>query len=246
MSDENAGQLFKACFDYCEGFTDAEVADCIKEVWAELKSYFEEEARCYEEKCAKYKANIRKRWKPNDTMVLQSYYNGINKETESEKEKVAQKEKGKEEEKIIKEKIDKRKDEKERSEVQQLTLLPEAQEKARKAKGKQRKAFVPPSVEEVVAYCAERGYRDVDAEQFCAYYGSIGWKVGKHDMKDWKLAVVTWQRNAIQRQKEREQRRGFGTSVGERAYNMLHFEYEGHPEKWLEEEKKIQELQKDI
>ena len=57
-----------------------------------------------------------------------------------------------------------------------------------------RKRFSPPSVEEVSAYCKERG-NTVDAQRFVNYYSSNGWKVGRNPMKDWKAAVRTWERN---------------------------------------------------
>lgn len=55
-----------------------------------------------------------------------------------------------------------------------------------------RKRFVKPTVEEVAAYCAERG-NDVDADAFVAFYDSNGWRVGKNPMRDWKGAVRTWE-----------------------------------------------------
>ena len=51
--------------------------------------------------------------------------------------------------------------------------------------------FIPPTIDEVRAYCAENGYT-VDADRFVDYYTSNGWKVGKNPMKDWKAAVRTW------------------------------------------------------
>lgn len=50
-----------------------------------------------------------------------------------------------------------------------------------------------PTVEEVAAYCRERGNR-VDAERFVDFYASKGWKVGNQPMKDWKACVRTWER----------------------------------------------------
>lgn len=52
--------------------------------------------------------------------------------------------------------------------------------------------FVKPTVEEVSAYIAERGYT-FSAEEFVAFYESNGWKVGKNPMKSWQAACVTWQ-----------------------------------------------------
>ena len=56
-----------------------------------------------------------------------------------------------------------------------------------------RTRFIPPSREEVQAYCKERN-NNVDAERFVDYYTSNGWMVGKNKMKDWKSAVRTWER----------------------------------------------------
>lgn len=55
------------------------------------------------------------------------------------------------------------------------------------------RAFVPPTVEEVSDYCAERN-NTVDPQTFVDFYTSKGWVVGKTKMKDWKAAVRTWER----------------------------------------------------
>ena len=54
--------------------------------------------------------------------------------------------------------------------------------------------FLKPSLEDVKKYCQERNNK-VDAESFINYYESVGWKVGKNKMKDWKAAIRTWERN---------------------------------------------------
>ena len=56
-----------------------------------------------------------------------------------------------------------------------------------------RRPFSPPEVEEIAAYCAERG-NGVNPQQFFDFYESKGWMVGKNRMKDWKAAVRTWER----------------------------------------------------
>lgn len=53
--------------------------------------------------------------------------------------------------------------------------------------------FCPPSVEQVRAYCVERG-NTIDPEQFVSYYESVGWKIGKNPMKSWKSAIITWEK----------------------------------------------------
>ena len=58
---------------------------------------------------------------------------------------------------------------------------------------KPQKRFTKPTIEEVQAYCQERG-KGVDAQKWYDYYSANGWKVGKNPMKDWKAAVRTWER----------------------------------------------------
>ena len=52
--------------------------------------------------------------------------------------------------------------------------------------------FRRPTVEEVADYCRERG-NGIDAERFISHYESVGWRVGKTPMKDWRAAVRTWE-----------------------------------------------------
>lgn len=60
-----------------------------------------------------------------------------------------------------------------------------------------KKKFIPPTVEEVRAYCQERGNK-VDPQAFIDHYTSNGWMVGKNKMKSWKAAVGTWERSSWQ------------------------------------------------
>lgn len=52
--------------------------------------------------------------------------------------------------------------------------------------------FVPPTLEEVKAYCQERN-NGVDPNKWYDHYLAVGWKVGKNPMKDWKAAVRKWE-----------------------------------------------------
>lgn len=53
--------------------------------------------------------------------------------------------------------------------------------------------FVPPTAEEVRAYCTERK-NSVDPDRFVDFYAMKGWLVGKSKMKDWRAAVRTWEK----------------------------------------------------
>lgn len=56
-----------------------------------------------------------------------------------------------------------------------------------------RTRFIPPTVDEVRAYCQENGYQ-VNAEYFVDYYTANGWMAGKNKMKNWQSAVRNWNR----------------------------------------------------
>jgi hypothetical protein len=73
--------------------------------------------------------------------------------------------------------------------------------------------FKKPTLDEVEAYMSESGYA-VSAERFIAYYDSVGWKVGKNPMKDWKAALRGW---AIREQARERTLRAASGLVGVRS-----------------------------
>lgn len=77
-----------------------------------------------------------------------------------------------------------------------VDILKQRKEEKRKGEKISAKAqtlhFVPPTLEQVAAYCEERG-NTVNPEAFVSFYESKGWMVGKNRMKDWKAAVRTWE-----------------------------------------------------
>ena len=59
------------------------------------------------------------------------------------------------------------------------------------------KRFVKPTLAEVREYCDSRK-NGIDPEAFIAYYESVGWKVNTKPMRDWKAAVITWEKRRQQ------------------------------------------------
>ena len=55
------------------------------------------------------------------------------------------------------------------------------------------KYFKKPKLLEVKNYCILR-INNIDAEAFISFYESKGWMIGKNKMKDWKQAVITWEK----------------------------------------------------
>ncbi len=84
-----------------------------------------------------------------------------------------------------------------------------------KGKGKEgkekkpRARFQKPTIEEVTAYCRERG-KGTDPVAWLDHYKANGWMVGKTKMQDWKAAVRNWENNDFSggkhgKSKERDQ-----------------------------------------
>ncbi len=95
--------------------------------------------------------------------------------------------------------------------------IPEIQRK--KQKIHKDTPFIPPTHEQVAAYCAERN-STIDAQQFTDYYAAKGWLVGSAPMRDWRAALRTWEKNQQQhtlkggpphgRTHPEDHRRGYG------------------------------------
>lgn len=81
------------------------------------------------------------------------------------------------------------------------TKDPSTKDPSTKERGTATSRFTPPTAREVHDYCQEKGYH-INVEKYMSFYESIGWKVGKNKMKDWKAAVRTW----VQRDKEYNQK----------------------------------------
>jgi hypothetical protein len=64
--------------------------------------------------------------------------------------------------------------------------------------------FVPPTLEEVQAYIAEKGYT-FSAEQFMASNEQKGWCIGRSQtpMQNWKAACLVWEKNQQQFARDR-------------------------------------------
>lgn len=89
-------------------------------------------------------------------------------------------------------------------ETNDATEPPPERERERDKEGDtgKRARFRAPAPEEVAeyarSYAASKGLllAGFDAERFCDYYASRGWKVGKAPMKDWKATVRNWLRSS--------------------------------------------------
>ena len=79
----------------------------------------------------------------------------------------------------------------------------DAERPARESKTK------PPTLEEVEAYCIERGNR-IDPEAFIDYYASQKWrKANGQPLSDWKAAIRTWEKRDNEKQRTAKKESAF-------------------------------------
>ena len=83
--------------------------------------------------------------------------------------------------------------------------------------------FRPPTVQEVKAYCEQRG-NSIDAEYFVDFYTSKNWMVGKNKMKDWRACVRTWERNYRQEKPVKQASRNGFHNFEQREYDYAAIE----------------------
>jgi hypothetical protein len=65
-----------------------------------------------------------------------------------------------------------------------------------------RKIFVPPTLDDVIAYARERN-SPADPEEFFNYHSANGWMIGRTKMRDWKRAFQYWERKEYNRARRR-------------------------------------------
>ena len=83
-----------------------------------------------------------------------------------------------------------------------------------------RKAFSPPTLEEIKAYCKERN-SCVDAEKFFEYFDTGGWVDSKgNKVKNWKQKIITWEKYGGNRSSPQRPATKF-INFEEREYNEL-------------------------
>lgn len=162
LSDEDAGKLFKALLEYADSGQDPQLEGSLYAVFAIMQNQLDRDTEKYVQKCERLRQNGSKGGRP-----------------------VRDKEpKGNQEKPNGYSKKPKKPD-------TDTDTVTDSNIGNKADKQPSRHRFTPPTVDEVKAYCMEKGYV-VDPQRFVDYYTSNGWKVGKNPMKDWKAAVRNW------------------------------------------------------
>ena len=176
MSNDQIAQLFLTIRDYVLGRDIPELDQVTSIAFLPIKNQLDRDAKKYEAKCLVNAQNGKKGGRPPK---------GTGKDGNRENPV------GFEETQLIQ--TEAKKPQSQSQEQSQSNNNPNNLCIGDKSPKKRASRFTPPSVEEVRAYCFERG-NNVDPERFVDFYESKGWTVGKNRMRDWKAAVRNWER----------------------------------------------------
>lgn len=182
LSDAEAGQLFKALLEYADSGQDPQLEGSLYAVFAIMQNQLDRDTEKYAQKCERLRQNGSKGGRP----VRDKKPNGSQEKPNGYSQKP------------------KKPDTDTVTDTDTDTVTETDNNIGSKADKPPRTRFSPPTVEEVHAYCKEKGYA-VDPQRFVDYYTSNGWKVGKNPMKDWKAAVRTWNKNSYGKEQTYEQ-----------------------------------------
>ena len=73
---------------------------------------------------------------------------------------------------------------------------------AEKTQKGRKKAFIPPTLQDVQAYMDQIGETGFTAAKFWNYYEARGWTLGKSRMRYWKVVLNNWGRSDKAKRKE--------------------------------------------
>lgn len=182
FSDAEKGRLFDAMLTYADSGEEPHFTGNERFIWAMVRQNID----MTRNESEKNRRNVRNRWNETsdsvrtDTTVYENIqddttvYDGIRTDTD-------------ENEQIQPDTLKKSKEKK--SNVKKCNSLLHS-----------KNIFVPPTAEEVKAYCDERGIYLIDPQYFVDYYEARGWMLTKNrKMVDWKAAVRTWEKNERER-----------------------------------------------
>jgi hypothetical protein len=162
LGDAARGRLFTACLRYSMTGEAPELRGNERFVFASMKSQIDRDLKQYEARCETNRKNGSLGGQCKANVRYQTLPIAADGCQTPPKEKETEKETAKDKEK----------------------------EKGNRADKPRR--FTRPAVEEIRAYCRERG-NNIDPQRFFDFYEAKGWRVGNQPMQDWQAALRTWE-----------------------------------------------------
>ena len=187
-----AGELIKAMCEYQLTGEKPETDPIIGAILSTIIPVMDENNQKHTEKCARLARNASKSEPKREQIETEMQTNRDRNEIKSEGESESESE----------------------SEIKEKEASPKGEAKKESAQ-----RFKKPTVEEVAAYCRERG-NGIEAQTFWDFYEGVGWKVGQKPMKDWKACIRTWEQRRKERTRSGTQNR-FSTGMIQSDYSGL-------------------------
>lgn len=177
LSDAELGRLFRGALKYASLGTEPTLSGAERILWPEIKEDIDSQLYAFKKMCERNHKNITARY---DSLRLDTTGNDSLRLVKQEKEESGE---GKE----PKEKLS--------------PLNPLVKEKQEKQEGKgerehtaRARGFVPPTIDEVRAYCRERN-STVDPRQFWEYFNIGHWMDSRgQPVRNWKQKLLTWEK----------------------------------------------------
>lgn len=175
LSDEQAGQLLKAFYDYNNG-KEVKLKGLMKSIFKNFKVVFDENEQRYQEKCEKNKKNIEEYWKKVKEEKNTNVYERKRMNTMATNININ---------KNINTNINTNLNES-RLNNNKLNINKSEREKGTPT--------ASPTLEEIFNYSSSLNINDKDyCEKFYNHYESIGWVNGTgREIKNWKLIFNNW------------------------------------------------------
>ena len=189
LSDEQAGQLLKAFYDYNNG-NEVKLKGLMKSIFKQFKIIFDENEQRYQEKCEKNKKNIEEYWKKVKEEKNTSEYERKRMNTMATN-------------------INKSININTNTNINKNINTNKLNNNININKSERDQSFTPtasPTLAEIYNYACSLDINDKDyCEKFYNHYESIGWVNGTgREIKNWKLVFNNWLKKDNKQKDRRE------------------------------------------
>lgn len=182
LSDENAGKLIKALFNYHLHNKITKNNDVVDFALQCIIPILNSNDDAYDKKCLKNKENAEKRWNANECERIRTNANDANR---IEYNRI--------EYNIKEDSIEENKQDELIGEVNTSPLSPDRVVDSSKPTKRKKSLFIPPSYDNILSYAKERNREDI-AKKFYDYFTVGNWVDNKgNKVHNWKQKFITWE-----------------------------------------------------
>lgn len=177
LTEEQVGRIILAAIDYAADGKTPRLSPVENMAFAFIRGDIDRAAQAYEERCEKNRQNVQKRWESDDDTADTNVYERIQANTNDTKQTNNQ------------------------SSNQSNNIPSGGTTRARTRGGRNSgrsvqaadgNGAVPPTMEEINAYCDEAGLIHMDRAKFRNHYAASGWMRGGEPIRDWKALARIW------------------------------------------------------